>query len=43
MGQRGLLRYCIVGGGRSNEVLILVQAGTGVASELGEEGSVDSW
>ena len=29
-------------GGRSNEVLALVQARTGVASELSEEGAMDS-
>ena len=31
-----------VEGGRSNEVLVLVQARTGVASELSEEGTMDS-
>ena len=29
-------------GGRLNEVLVLVQARTGVASELSEEGAMDS-
>ena len=31
-----------LGGGRSDEVLILVQAGEGVASELSEKGAMDS-
>ena len=39
----GSLSCLSVGGGRSNEVLVLVQARAGVASELSEEGAMDSW
>ena len=35
-------RQAGVWGGRSYEVLVLVQARAGVASELGEEGAMDS-